>query len=868
VIGRTVSHYRILERLGGGGMGVVYRAQDIRLDRTVALKFLPMEWCQESLLRERFTREARAASTLDHPHICTVFDIGETPEGQLFIAMAYCPGETLKERILRGPMPIDEAIGIAIQIGEALEAAHAGGTVHRDIKPANILITDRDQVKIVDFGLAKLAGEATVTRQGSVIGTPAYMSPEQATGDEADGRSDLWALGAVLYEMVTGRRAFAADHEQAILLAITTSDPTPIDNLRSEVPAEVQRIIRRCLKRNPRERYQTSGELGADLKRFRGDPTPAEIVTQTLPSAPRARRRWSLKHRVLPVVAALAAVVLVATLYPTLNRSETRHLLVLPFNCPGTDSETDLLCAGLLDTVTAKLTEMRRFGSSLSVVPVSEVRGRRVISADMAHRIFGVDLVVTGSVLREEASIRIPIELVDATQLRQIRSRTITADNTTDFVLQDRVVAALEEMLDLEFGAAERQALTVGGTSNAEAAGLFLEARGHAGKTPTEVHLTRAMSLYREALEIDPEYADAMVQLADACDQRYQLKEDSIWLEHGARYAQRAVALAPDLPAAQFAAGRFDLQVSMYESAIEHLQRAIALDPLRLDAYMYLAQAYEAVGEPDLADTAVERAIRTGPEDWQTYYDLGKFFYDRHEWEQAAGYFREVVRLLPESSVGYTGLGSALFYLGNREQAREALERGIAIGSGYEGYNNLGTLEFYDGRFAEAAELYKRALEMDDSDNMVWLGLAEARKFGGSAPERIREAYQQATDLVSRRLETEPGDLGLLIKLAGLKLQLDQRAEAEEIIESLRMEEVTAPNMMFSLAEIFEVLGQRDEALAWIERSLKAGFPLDVIEDYAAFAALCADSRFGLLAETFAEPRSDDGAETSEEGEK
>jgi serine/threonine-protein kinase len=868
VIGRTVSHYRILERLGGGGMGIVYRAQDTRLDRTVALKFLPMEWCQESLLRERFTREARAASTLDHPHICTVFDIGETPEGQLFIAMAYCPGETLKERILRGPMPIDEAIGTAIQIGEALGAAHAGGTVHRDIKPANILITDRDQVKIVDFGLAKLAGEATVTRQGSVIGTPAYMSPEQATGDEADGRSDLWALGVVLYEMVTGRRAFAADHEQAILLAITTSDPTPIDNLRQEVPAEVQRIIRRCLKRKTQERYQSAGELLADLKRFRGDPTPAEIVTQTLPSAAQARRRWNFKHRVLPLVAALAAVVLVATLYPTLSRTQTRHLLVLPFNCPGTDSETELLCAGLLDTVTAKLTEMKRFESSLSVVPVSEVRGRRVISADMAHRIFGVDLVVTGSVLREEASIRIPIELIDATRLRQIRSRTITADNATDFVLQDRVIAVLEEMLDLEFGAAERQAMMTGGTSNAEAAGLFLEARGYAGKTPTEVHLTRAMGLYREALEIDPEYADALVQLADACDQRFQLQGDSIWIEHGARYAQRAVALAPELPAAQLAAGRFSLQGSLYEGAIEHLQKAIVLDPLELDAYMYLAQAFEAIGEPDRAQAAVDRAIRTGPEDWQTYYDLGKFFYDRHEWERASSYFREVVRLLPESSVGYTGLGSALFFLGERDQARETLERGVDIGSGYEGLNNLATLEFFDGRFAKAAGLYERALELDDSDNMVWLGLAEARKFGGSAPEKIREAYQHAADLVSRRLEAEPGDLRLLINLAGLKLQLDQRVEAEEILDSLRLDEVTAPDMMFAVAEIFEVLGERDEALAWVERSLKAGFPLDVIEDYAAFAALCADPRFGLLAETFAEPRSDDGAETSEEGGK
>ena len=868
MIGRTVSHYRIVERLGGGGMGIVYRAQDTRLDRSVALKFLPIEWCQDSLFRERFTREARAASTLDHPHICTVFDIDETPEGQLFIAMAFCPGETLKERIVRGPMPIDEAIGIAIQIGEALGAAHAGGTIHRDIKPANILITDRDQVKVVDFGLAKLAGEAAVTRQGSVIGTPAYMSPEQATGDETDGRSDLWALGTILYEMVTSRRAFAADHEQAILLAITTSDPTPIDNLRPEVPLELQRIIRRCLKRKPHERYQTASELVADLKRFRGDPTPAEIVTQTLPSASRTRRRWTFKHRVLPVAAALVAVVLAATLYPSLNRSETRHLLVLPFNCPGTDSETELLCAGLLDSVTAKLTEMQRFESSLSVVPVSEVRGQRVISAEMAHRIFGVDLVVTGSVLRDEASIRIPVELVDATRLRQIRSRTITADNATDFVLQDRVVAVLEEMLDLEFGADERQAMMTGGTNNAEAAGLFLEARGYAGKTPTEVHLPRAMSLYREALEIDPAYADAMIQLADACEQRFQLGGDSIWLEHGADYAQRAVSLAPELPAAQFVAGRFELANSSYEKAINHLQRTIDLDPLSVITYPYLAEAYEAAGEPQAAEETMARAVRTGPDDWLTYFKIGRFYYaERNDFKRAAGYFERVIELNPQSGVGFSAFGACLFYLGDRDGAREQLERAVAIGSDYEAYSNLATLEFYEERFAEAAELYERALEIDDSDNMVWLGLAEARKFGAGSPESVRDAYQHAADRVSRRLEADPDNTGLLIDLVGLQLQLDQRAEATKIIDRLPLDEVTDPGMMYSLAEIFEVLGERGEALEWVERSLQAGFPLQVIEDYAAFDALCADPRFGLLAETYAKPQPDTSANNSEEGE-
>ncbi|MFV2074031.1 MAG: serine/threonine-protein kinase, partial [Thermoanaerobaculales bacterium] len=335
MIGQTVSHYRILESLGGGGMGLVYRAHDTRLDRPVALKFLPKEWSREKEFRERFAREARATSALDHPHICTIYEIDETPDGQLFIAMAYCPGENLKQRILRGPMPIDEAVSYAIQIADALVRAHEHGIVHRDVKPANILISDHDRVKVVDFGLAKLAGEAAVTREGTVVGTPAYMSPEQTRGEPVDGRSDIWALGAVLYEMVAGRRAFAADHEQAVLLAIASSDPTPVETLRPDAPSELLRIIRRCLKRDLDRRYQDARELLADLRRFRGDPSPAEIVTHTLLSVGTLRRGGFLIHRVLPAAAAVSLLILLAVFYPIVNRQPPRHLLVLPFTCVG-----------------------------------------------------------------------------------------------------------------------------------------------------------------------------------------------------------------------------------------------------------------------------------------------------------------------------------------------------------------------------------------------------------------------------------------------------------------------------------------------------------------------------------------------------
>jgi serine/threonine-protein kinase len=769
--------------------------------------------------------------------------------------MAHCPGETLKQRILRGPMPLEEAVDIAIQIAQALGAAHEGGIVHRDVKPANILFTERDQIKVVDFGLAKLAGEAAVTRQGSVVGTPAYMSPEQATGEEVDGRSDLWALGAVLYEMVAGRRAFAADNEQAVLLAITTSNPTPIDRVRAEVPAELQRIIRRCLKKDPKDRYQAAVELVSDLKRFRGESTPAEVVTQTLPSASAARNQRMMWRTILPAAAIITVVALAMTLYPTFKRSETRHLTVLPFNCPGDDPETEDLCSGLLDTVTAKLAELRRFQSSLSVVPASEVRGQGIHSADSARRIFGIDLVVTGSVLRENGSFRIPIELVDADQLRQIRSLTITVERTTEFVLQDRVITAVQEMLEIELGADERRVMMTGGTRSAEAAELYLEAKGHAGKTPTEVHLSRAMNLYRQAIDLDPEYADAIVQLADACDQRYQLNGDAIWLEHGASYAQRAVALAPDLPAAQLAAARFELAHTSYEPAIVHLQKAIELDPLDLDAYLYLAEAYEAIGESQEAEETIARAVRTAPEDWLTYYSIGQFLYaERGDLERAAEYFRTVIELLPERSIGYSALGGCYFYLGDREAAREQLEKAVAIGSAYEAYANLATVEFYDGRYSEAARLYESALEMNDRDFYLWNNLAEASRAANENSDRAHQAYARAAELAAADLAADPDNVELLINLASFSVHLGNKSGAREYLIKAEKVGIERSDLMFATADTYERLDERERALDWVHRALETGFPIEVLEDYHDFDALRADPRFAeLVAEVMPE---------------
>jgi serine/threonine protein kinase/Tol biopolymer transport system component len=307
LVGRTLAHYRVLEYIGGGGMGVVYKAEDLRLARSVALKFLPPELTRDAEAKARFLQEARAASGLDHPNICTIHEVGETDDGRLYLAMPSYDGETLRRRIERGPLAIEEAIDIAEQIARGLAKAHRGGIVHRDIKPANLIVTDDGVVKILDFGLAKLVGAAAITRTGSSVGTPAYMSPEQARGEDVDHRTDLWSFGIVLYEMVAGRRPFRGDHDQAVLYGILNEAPKPLSEVRPEAPPELGRIVDGLLSKDAADRYPTAeGPLG-DLRALRSNPTMTTTVRTEPAPPPSGVRPWMLWAVMLGAVAVLAA---------------------------------------------------------------------------------------------------------------------------------------------------------------------------------------------------------------------------------------------------------------------------------------------------------------------------------------------------------------------------------------------------------------------------------------------------------------------------------------------------------------------------------------------------------------------------------
>jgi len=408
MIGETVSHYRIESKIGAGGMGVVYKARDLTLDRDVALKFLPPDLVRDDEAKARFIHEAKAAAALDHPNICTVHEIHDA-DGHTFIAMPLVDGESLRERIARGPMTVAEALDVTMQVSRGLAKAHAAGIVHRDIKPGNILLTEDGIARIVDFGLAKLGGQTRLTRTGTAMGTVAYMSPEQARGHDVDSRSDVWSVGAVLYEMLTGSPPFSGQADQAVMYSVLNEDPQMISEIRRDVPAAVEDLVERVLAKDPAKRPQSAEELSTAL----------QSQSQLLAVAPAPRRfvRWRKFRRnrrafygsMAAVVVAAAAIMAVILARPS---EAIDSLAVLPLLNQSADPEQDYYVDGITEELISQLGKVK----SLSVTSGQSSMRYKGTNKPLAEigRELGVDAVVEGSVRRHGDGIRISVRLVDA----------------------------------------------------------------------------------------------------------------------------------------------------------------------------------------------------------------------------------------------------------------------------------------------------------------------------------------------------------------------------------------------------------------------------------------------------------------------
>lgn len=501
MIGQTISHYKILGKLGGGGMGVVYKAEDTKLKRTVALKFLPPELTRDQEAKERFVHEAQSASALDHPNICDIHDIGETDDGQLFIVMTCYEGETLKRKIANGQLSIDNCIDHAIQVAQGLQKAHEHGIVHRDIKAANVMITSDGIAKIVDFGLAKLSGQTVLTKAGTTVGTAAYMSPEQARGEPVDHRTDIWSLGVVLYEMVTGQPPFKSEYQEAAVYSILNETPTPLTALRSGVPMELERMVNKCLEKSPSGRYQHMDELLVDLKALKKSLEMGQTTRAvSAPIRTTRQRRFLYGTIAIIVVAVILGVIYLAL--PT--REPLDSIAVLPLESRSGEPNQEYFCDGMTDAVITELQKIK----SLRIISWTSVKKYKKSEKSLPEiaKELGVKAVVEGSVLREGETVRINVQLIQASPEKHMWANAFDRSMRNILALQSEVAQAIVQEIKVVVTPDEQKRLAATYRVNPEAHELYLKGKFFAEKLG-ETDLKKAVEYFNLAIAKDSNYA-------------------------------------------------------------------------------------------------------------------------------------------------------------------------------------------------------------------------------------------------------------------------------------------------------------------------------------------------------------------------
>ncbi|MGB2907218.1 MAG: protein kinase [Candidatus Aminicenantaceae bacterium] len=745
--------YQLIEELGRGGMGVVYKAQDTKLKRTVALKFLPPELTHISEVKERFMREAQAAAALDHSNICTVYEFDEA-DGKAFISMAYIGGQSLKKKIESGLFEISEALRIATQVAEGMQEAHKKGVVHRDIKSANIMVTEKGQAKIMDFGLARITGTTLVTKEGMTMGTIAYMSPEQVRGEEVDHRTDIWSLGVVFYEMFSGQLPFKGEHDQAVVYSILNEQPKSIIDLRSETPMSLEQVVSKALEKNPDERYQHVEELLDDLRSISEGIEP-EGIRARLWKAKLLRRKRAIFYAC--IACSLIVITVIALGLFTGGAAAIDAIAVLPFENLTGDPGQEFIVDAATDGLIGQLTQIGAW-RVISRRSVMQYKGANKPLPEIAQDL-NVDAVVEGTVLHVGDSVRIRVQLIEALpEERNLWSQTYDRDMTDVLMMYKEMARAIVDKTGVKLTPQEETILASTRQVNPEAYEAYTKGMFHFYKL-TSQDLELAFQYFELALEKDPDYALAYVGIAHVWGGRQQ--QGLVSASEAGPKAQAARLKALELDdtladvhytfATQRTWGEWD-----WEGAEEAYERAIELNPNYPDPRAYYSQFLFMMNRPQEAMVQIERALELDPFSavFRSLYAWDLMY--AHRFDDAVEHLQETLRTSPTDQLTLSALKSAYHLKGMHEEALEiwrtwftvlgdgesqdALTRGYEEG-GYSGALSrmaevliarsrttyvtpwqVATLYTRAGKNDEALEWLERAYEAHDS-NMPYISI-------------------------------------------------------------------------------------------------------------------------------------------------
>jgi len=828
MIGRTLGRYTIVAKLGQGGMATVWRAEDALLRRTVALKVLADSLADSAAAEHRFLREARAASSLDHPAAVAVYDAGEA-DGHLYIAFACIDGETVSDLAARTPFDAPAAASMGIAVADALAHAHAKGIIHRDITGRNVMLDREGRTFVLDFGLAWMAGTARLTSTHATLGTYAYIAPEVASGSDADERSDLYGLGVVLYEALTGTVPFQGDNPGAMLYAAMHAPPESLQRRRPGVDAALERVVLRLLEKRPEDRYPSAADLAAALRGLGAPanaPAPPGQPSSPAPGGTRAGAR---------IATASEARI-----------PENVYLAVLPFDDHGSSADSDGTRAVFVQGLAGALSAALGRHPEIHLVPApSQILHRPDDDLEGLGRALGANLILRGAVRRSGFQLRVSYGLLQPYRRLQVAADTIDGSIADLFDVEDRLVTSVLTALGLRAGPPLSRPRS---TRDPAAHERFVQAIGYLQHFENEAHVDAAMTLLGRLAETDPDSAPIRAAIGRACLFKYRLTSERMWVARAAAACHAAIERDPASPDVQLTLGDLGVVTGQYDDAVAHYRRALELQPGSHEALIGMSRAFERLRRLAEAERCCRDAIALRPGYWAAHEELGLLLTRQGRFEAALEPWNRMVALAPENYRGHLNLSRAYYSLGRHDEALRACRSSIDLHPNAAAYSNMGTiLYFYQGRFEEAAQAFEKARDLRPADALLWGNFGSACVW---VPERRQEAeaaLRHAIALVRDRLDRNPNDARDWFRLAGWQANLGCHAEARSALtRSLQLggEDVT---LLGHAGVICEQGGDREGAMGYLRDAVRKGFPVDLLERDPYLIALRASPEYAEL---------------------